>query len=52
MRQGGADAARAREERPFGGTQYYQMQNVLVRTVGAAMVLEAARRLLADRSLQ
>jgi len=32
------------EEGPVGGTQYYQMQNVLVRTVGGAMVLEAQKK--------
>jgi len=31
-------------ERPYGTTQYFQMHNVLVRTVGAAMVLEAQKK--------
>lgn len=32
------------ESRPFGKMTYYQVQNLLVRTVGAAMVLEAQRK--------
>lgn len=39
--RGSTDTA---QERPFGNTQYFQMNNVLVRTVGASMVLEAQKK--------
>mmetsp|Transcript_46581 Transcript_46581/g.120581 ORF Transcript_46581/g.120581 Transcript_46581/m.120581 type:complete len:1065 (+) Transcript_46581:85-3279(+) len=38
------DASPRSTDSPFGSTTYYCMKNLLVRTVGAAMVLEAQRK--------
>jgi len=49
--------AAAAQDRPFGSTQRFRMQSLLIRTVGAALVLEAKkksvkRNALIDRVLQ
>jgi len=38
-------------EGQFGKTQYFQMQNILIRTVGAAMVLESQRKAVKRNAL-
>lgn len=39
------------ESGQFGKTQYFQMQNMLIRTVGAAMVLESQRKAVKRNAL-
>jgi hypothetical protein len=39
------------DEGQFGKTQYFQMQNMLIRTVGAAMVLESQRKAVKRNAL-
>jgi hypothetical protein len=43
--------AQSPRNRPFGNTQYFQMQNMLIRTVGAAMVLESQKKAVKRNAL-
>lgn len=45
------DDAASPRSRPFGDTQYFQMTNVLIRTVGAGMVLESQRKAVKRNAL-
>jgi hypothetical protein len=45
------EEAQSPRNRPFGSTQYFQMNNMLIRTVGAAMVLESQRKAVKRNAL-
>jgi hypothetical protein len=49
--QGGRRKGPAQEERSFGHTQYFRMQNLLIRAVGSAMVLEAQKKAVKRQAL-